>query len=149
MRRPPRAPAEPILTRFLWWRVALVSLVMVAVTFGLFVWERENGASIESARTVAVNALVMLEVFYLFTTRFLDRSVLNRDGLLGSRYVWISIVGVLLLQLAFTYAPWMETVFHTRPVGAESWVRIIVFSSSVLFIVELEKWFMRRLRGKT
>ena len=143
MRRPPRDPREPMLTPFMWWRIGFVSVIMVAVTFGLFIWERGRGASIEEGRTVAVNAIVMLEVFYLFSTRFLYRGVLNRDGLLGSRYVLIAIAVVLLLQLLFTYAPPMWTFFQSRPIGIESWVRVAAFGSLVLFLVELEKYLIR------
>ncbi len=145
MRRPPRKPAEPILTAFMWWRIAMVSLIMVAVTFGLFIWEREHGASIEAARTVAVNALVMLEIFYLFTTRHLKAGVLNRDGLLGNPYVLMSVAAVVMLQIMFTYAPPMQTFFRSESIGLESWIRIVLLSSLVLFIVELDK-FAYRLR---
>ncbi|MDH3411551.1 MAG: cation-transporting P-type ATPase [Gammaproteobacteria bacterium] len=144
MGRPPRKPAEPILTAFMWWRISMVSIVMVAVTFGLFIWEREHGASIESARTVAVNALVVLEIFYLFTTRHLKTGVLNREGLLGNRYVLISIAAVVLLQVIYTYAPPMQTFFRSESIGIESWIRIILLSSLVLFIVELDKYSYRR-----
>ncbi len=147
MRRPPRKPAEPILSAFMWWRISMVSLIMVAVTFGLFIWERENGASIEVARTVAVNALVMLEIFYLFTTRYLKAGVLNWEGLFGNRYVLISIAIVLLLQVTFTYAPLMHTFFKSEAIGVDSWARIILLSSLVLFIVELDKFSYRKRRG--
>ena len=145
MRRPPRKPAEPILSTFMWWRIAMVSLIMVAVTFGLFVWERDNGASIAKARTVAVNALVVLEIFYLFTTRHLKSGVLNREGLLGSRYVLLSIAAVLLLQFIYTYAPPMQLFFRSESLGVESWIRIVLLSSLVLFVVELDKFsYLRR-----
>ncbi len=139
MERAPRNPREPLLTPFMWWRIAWVSLVMVAVTFGLFVWERSHGASVEEGRTVAVNALVMLEIFYLFGTRFLHRGALSRDGLLGNRYVLIAVASVLALQLLFTYAPPMWAIFGSRPIGVESWLRLVAFSSLVLWLVELEK----------
>ncbi len=144
MRRPPRKPGEPILSAFLWWRISMVSIIMVAVTFGLFIWEREHGASIETARTVAVNALVMLEIFYLFTTRHLKAGVLSREGLLGNRYVLISISAVLLLQMMYTYSPPMQLFFQSEGLSVESWMRIVLLSSAVLFIVELDKFVYRK-----
>ena len=96
MQRPPRQPREPILSAFLIWRVALVAVILVAGTFGLFLWEQAQGAEIELARTVAVNTLVMFEVFYLFNTRYLRAPVLNRAGLFGSRPVLISVAVVSL-----------------------------------------------------
>src|SRR5512146_978916 len=71
MHRPPRSPAEPLLNRFLLWRILFVSCMMVIGSLGFFLWEQALGASIEVSRTVAVNALVMGEIFYLFNCRYL------------------------------------------------------------------------------
>ena len=60
MRRPPREPGEPILSRFLVWRIAFVSRCSWLGIFGLFLWARSRGLSIEEARTLAVNALVVM-----------------------------------------------------------------------------------------
>ena len=144
MQRPPRQPREPILSAFLIWRVALVAVILVAGTFGLFLWERAQGAEIELARTVAVNTLVMFEVFYLFNTRYLRAPVLNRAGLFGSRPVLISVAVVVLMQLAFTYAPPFQYLFHTRALDAAAWARILLVAITVLFIVEFEKTLFRK-----
>ena len=145
MRRPPRRADEPILSGYMAWRILLVAVVMVAGTFGLYVWERESGASIETARTVAVNTLVMFEVFYLWNSRYIHAPVFNRDGLFGNRYVLWAIGLVLFFQLLFTYAPPMQYLFRTEPLDAATWLRIVVVAVSVLLIVELEKWMVRGL----
>ncbi len=92
------------------WRVVLVSAITVVGSFGLFLWEEAHGASIERARTVAVNTVVMFEVFYLFNARRLTAPILNRDGLFGSRPVLVAIALVLTLQLVFTYAVGLRSV---------------------------------------
>ena len=140
MGRSPRQPNEPIFSRFLLWRIVFVSTILLLGTFGIFLWEREQGASVELARTVAVNTLVMFEVFYLFSTRYLRRSVLNREGLLGSRPVLVAVAIVIGFQLLFTYAQPMQILFDTRPVSIFSWCLTILIASSVLFLVEAEKW---------
>ena len=71
MKRSPRDPQESILSLFLMWRIGFVALIMVTGTFSLFLWERIHEVSIESARTVAVNTLVMFEVLYLINSRYL------------------------------------------------------------------------------
>ena len=50
------------------------------------------GTSIEQARTVTVNTLVMFEIFYVFNSRYLYHSVLNLHGLFGNRLVWLAII---------------------------------------------------------
>jgi magnesium-transporting ATPase (P-type) len=149
MQRPPRRADEPILSGYMAWRILLVAMVMVAGTFGLYVWEREAGASVETARTVAVNTLVVLEVFYLWNSRYMLAPVLNRDGLFGNRYVLWAIGLVLLFQLLFTYTPPMQYLFRTEPLEAAAWLRIFVVGASVLFIVEFEKWLLRGLIAKS
>ncbi|MGS7337965.1 cation transporting ATPase C-terminal domain-containing protein, partial [Enterobacter kobei] len=77
----------------------------------LFLWELERGNSLESARTIAVNAVVMCEIFYLLNSRSIFGSVLSRDGLLGNRVVLLTIAACIVLQMLFTYAPPLQQVF--------------------------------------
>lgn len=148
MRRPPRDPKEPILSGFLIWRIVFVSCILVIGTFGLFLWEREHGASIELARTVSVNTLVMFEIFYLFSARYLLAPTLTKEGLSGNRYVLYAIVILLTIQLIFTYAAPMQQLFSTVAMSMDAWIRVISVSSSVIILVELEKWLIRSLRNK-
>jgi len=149
MRRPPRDPREPILTGMFIWRIAFVSSILVAGTFGLFLWERERGGDIELARTVAVNTLVMFEIFYLFNSRYIKASVFHSEGFLGNRYALVAISILLLFQLAFTYWGPMQVLFHTRDIDLLMWGRIVLIASSVLFLVELEKAIVRSLWRKS
>jgi len=145
MQRPPRDAHEPILTSLLIWRVAFVSVILMSGTIGLFLWEMEQGASIEHARTVAVNTLVMFEIFYLFNSRYITASVFNWAGLTGNRYVLLAIGILLIFQLGFTYLAPMQSLFGTTAIDFNIWLRILLVASSVLFLVELEKFFVRRL----
>ncbi len=90
---------------FFVWRVLMVSVLMMIGALGLFLWELERGTTLETARTMAVNAVVAGEMFYLLNSRFLFASVLNRTGLLGNPWVLVSIAACVPLQLLYTYAP--------------------------------------------
>jgi len=144
MQRPPRNPAEPILTPFLIWRIAFVSSIMLVGTFGLFLWERDHGSSIELARTIAVNTLVVFEIFYLFSARYLLEPSLNYKGLTGNRYALYAIAILVVMQLLFTYFPPMQILFSTVAMNSEEWLRVILIGSSVIFFVELEKLLLRK-----
>jgi len=144
MQRPPRDPKEPILTKFLIWRIIFVSLIIVTGTFGLFLWERDQGTSIELARTIAVNTLVMFEIFYLFSARYLLAPSLTYAGLFGNRYVLYAIGLLIIFQLAFTYLVPMQILFATTAMSAEAWLRVIIVASSVLVLVEIEKLLLRK-----
>ncbi len=143
MQRPPRNAHEPILVPHLIWRVLFVSVIIMGGTMAMFLWEMKQGATIEHARTVAVNTLVMFEVFYLFSARYTTASVLNMDGLTGNRYVLIAIVILLLFQFGFTYLAPLQALFGTVAIGLSIWLNILLAASSVLLLVELEKYIVR------
>ena len=144
MREPPRDPDTPLMEIYLVWRIVLVAIVMATGTFGLFLYESGLGASLEEARTVAVNTIVFFEIFYLFNTRFLTTSVLSIKGLLGNRIILIGVLTVIVFQLMFTYWSVLNHLFDTEAIGSGSWIRIIAVSVCLFLIVELEKAFMQR-----
>jgi magnesium-transporting ATPase (P-type) len=148
MERPPRNSDEPILTPFLLWRIGFVSLILVAGTFGLFAWERASGAGLDAARTVAVNTLVMFEVFYLLNARYIHRSVLPREGLASNRFVLLAIGAVLIFHLLFTYAAPFQFLFQTEPMTAGSWLRMVLMVAAAFVLVEAEKFLLRRKKWK-
>ncbi|MCB1725405.1 MAG: cation-transporting P-type ATPase [Gammaproteobacteria bacterium] len=149
MQRPPRDPREPILTALFLWRIGFVSLVLVAGTFGLFLYDLGKGAEIAHARTLAVNTLVGFEIFYLFNARFILAPVLNRTGLGGNPYVLLAVAVLIAFQLLFTYLPTLQGLFGTTALAPGAWVAVFVVSSSVLWLVELEKFIVRRRLRET
>ena len=146
MQRPPRDPGEPLLSGIMLWRIGAVSMLLVVAPLGLFLWEVTQGRPQQEARTLAVNALVMSEIFYLFNSRYIHGSVLSRAGLLGSRPVLVSIGLMLLLQLAFTYFPPLQHLMGTEPISAADWGIVTLAGVAVLLLVELEKAVWRGLR---
>ena len=145
MHRPPREADEPLLTSLLIWRVVFVSAILMCGTIGLFLWQMKQGATIEHARTVAVNTLVMFEIFYLFNSRYITASVFNWKGLTGNRYVLLAIGILLGFQLGFTYLRPMQSLFGTTDIELNIWLPIVLVASTVLFLVELEKFFVRSM----
>ena len=69
MRRQPRPAGEPLLTPGLVSRILFVSALVVAGAFGSYAWATARGLSLEAGRTMVVNALVVMEIFYLFSVR--------------------------------------------------------------------------------
>ena len=146
MQRPPRDPREPLLSRYLAWRVALVSLLLLAGVLGLFLWEMGRSGEVAAARAAAVNALVMGEIVYLFNSRRLADSALNLDALLGNRVALVAVGVLVLLQLAFTYLTPMQTLFGTGALDAPAWGLVCAFGVAMFFVIEIEKAVTRALR---
>src|SRR6516162_9779130 len=87
MHRLPRAVDRPILDAFGIWRVAFVGLALLALTLWAFFWMKSKDASDELARAVAVNALVIGQVFYLLNSRYKLDSSLSLKAHLGNKYL--------------------------------------------------------------
>ncbi len=141
MELPPRDPNVGLLDAYGIWRIVYVSILMALGTFGIFVWARGQGESVEVARTLAVNAIVMMEAFYLFSTRFLRASSFNRKGIFGSRPVLISVLLTVAFQLLFTYWSPLQAIMESRGLAIWYWLPICACGLLLLLAVECEKRF--------
>jgi cation-transporting P-type ATPase F len=146
MQRKPRDPDVPILTPTLQWRIAFVSALLLAGSFGLFNWELDNGATIEQARTVAINVFVMGELFYLFNCRSLTQSMFKL-GVFSNWWVIGGVTAMILLQIVFTYMPWMNAIFSSDPIGMAAWMRVTAVGLVIYGVIGFEKWLRLRSSG--
>ncbi len=138
MLRPPRQPDAPILGTSVIFRITLVSFLMLAAAFWLFSWEQRIGATLAEARTAAVNAFVLVELFYLFNCRSLEKSIFQL-GFFSNPWVLGGAVAMFLLQLAYTYLPLMNRLFQSAPIDLAVWGRTLVAGVAVFVIIEIEK----------
>ncbi len=148
MSRPPRDPKEPLLPPFFLWRIAFVSLLLAAGSLGMFYWAGHTGATLAEARTMAVNALIAGQVFYLFNSRYLHRSVLSLRGLFGNPFVLYAAATILLAQLVFTYLPLMQTWFGSASISLTGWLATTLYGLALFLIVETEKTLVRRITSR-
>ncbi|MBL3555916.1 MULTISPECIES: cation-translocating P-type ATPase [Marinobacter] len=145
MKRPPRPRDESLLAGFVVWRVAFLSLLFLIGIFAAWYWAMAQFEDEAVARTLAVNTLVAMEVFYLFAVRYLDSASITLRGVLGTPIVLLAVGAVILLQLLFTYLPLFHQTFASAPLTPGA----LAFAASagvvVLVILELETWLRRRL----
>ena len=143
MSRPPRAPGSPILDGVLIRRIVLVGILLLVAAFGLFLRWRGLGASLEEARTVAVNVFVAGEIAYLFNCRNL-RGPFWCCGWWSNPWFWGGIGAMLLLQAAFTWLPAMNQVFESAPIPIAAWLEIVAAAVAISAAVGLDKWLAGR-----
>ncbi len=145
MRRPARPAGQPLLSGRLLWRILFVSGLMVAGAFGIYAWAVGRGLSLEAARTMVVNALVVMEIFYLFSVRYVHGTSLTWQGVLGTPAVLIGVTTVVVAQFAFTYLPPMHGIFGSRPVALPDGLAVVAVGIVLLLIVEVEKRVAARI----
>jgi magnesium-transporting ATPase (P-type) len=149
MSRKPRDRDTPLLSSFLIWRIFFVSLLFLMGIFGVFHWTLGQGGSVETARTMAVNALVSMEVFYLFSVRSLKSRAFTWQGVKGTPRVLMAVGLVMVLQLGFTYLPPMQQLFATHRLSFIELLIVAGVGVSVLMVLELEKLVLRWRHIKT
>jgi magnesium-transporting ATPase (P-type) len=147
MRQRPRATDRPILDGFGMWRVVFVGVALLALTLAAFFWMKSQAASDELARAVAVNALVIGQIFYLLNSRYKLDSSLSLQAHLGNKYLAIGIAAVVILQLLFTYARPLQALFGTEAVPFRIWVWLVLGGFVFFFLVEAEKLVLRTVRS--
>lgn len=145
MQRPPRPSREPLLSGFVVWRITLVATLFLLGIFGMYRWALSNGAPVEAARTLAVNTLVAMEVFYLFSVRYLRARSFTLSGIRGTPRVLLAVAAVALLQLGFTFAPVMQRLFGTAALDWHELAACVLAGVLLLTLLELEKLLLRRL----
>ena len=139
MRRPPRDPRAPILSALLMWRTALVSALFCVLVFAIFFWAIERGEELEHAQTFAVNAMVGLEIAYLFSVRLRHSAPFDFRSIRVTRALAIGIAAVVALQIAFTYLPPLEILYDTRPISASDMLVAAAAAIGLILILEVEK----------
>lgn len=142
MRRSPRDPQAPILTPELVWRTLIVGALILVGAYGLFEWEQLGGADLAEARTVAVNVVVFIEMFYLLNCRSLTRSMFQ-IGVFSNPWLIFGWGIMVALQLVFTYAPFMNDLLGSAPLSLEAWGRVLAAGLISYVIIEIEKWGRR------
>ncbi len=145
MQRAPREPNTNILNIEIVGRIFLISFMLLAGSFMLFYQAISDGRSLEEARSLAVTLFVVVQSFYLLNCRVLKSSIF-RVNPLSNPFVPIGIVLMIISQLLFLYAPFMNTLFHSAPISGADWVIITMYGFFALLVVESEKSLWNRLR---
>jgi magnesium-transporting ATPase (P-type) len=148
MRRPPRPRHEPLLTGELLWHIVLVSTLFLCGVFGIYHYAVNQGCSINLARTIALNTLVVMEIFHLFFIRNIYGTSLTWKAVRGTKMVWITVTVITVAQFSITYLPLFQKIFTTEGVPFWYGVLIICIGMVLFAIVETEKQIRLALRSK-
>lgn len=155
MRRPPRDPLEPLLSRFVLARTIYIGALMSAITIALFLVAIDAAGQtltgtappaaqvVAEAQTMAVTGLAFFQIFYLLTCRTLKEPVRSL-GWWSNPYAFLGIAVLLILQAGFVYLPFMHDIFHTASLRPGQWALAALAGAVVVPVVAVEKLLRRR-----
>jgi magnesium-transporting ATPase (P-type) len=145
MQRPPRPRNQPILTGDLVWHIVLVSVLFLFAIFGMNRYAIDQGYSIELARTLALNTLVVLEIFHLFFIRNIHGTSLRWQTVRGTKVVWLTVLVTTAAQFAVTYFPPLQRIFGTQAVPFLDGLLTVGVGVALLVLLETEKQLRLRI----
>lgn len=146
MRRRPRPPDEPVVTReramlMLAQGTFIAACSLIAFSFVLFL-EKEG---LERARTAAFVVLSCSQLFHAYNCRSQTES-LFKIGVFTNDKLLLATGISFVLQMIVVYAPPLQTVFKTEPLSLFDWVLVVGLSSMPLWAMEIFK-YVRRVRA--
>ena len=139
MCRPPRSRNEPLLNAGLVWHIVLVSMLFLSGVYGIYHYAIDRGDSVDLARTLAVNTLVVMEIFHLFFIRNIYGTSLTWKAVRGTKVVWMVVITIVAAQLAFTYLRPLQVVFATESVQFRDGILVLAIGVALFVIIETEK----------
>ncbi|MFO2503780.1 cation-transporting P-type ATPase [Legionella pneumophila serogroup 1] len=145
MQKPPRPRTEPLLSGELVWHIVLVSILFICGIFGIYFYALDREHSLELARTIALNTLVVLEVFHLFYIRNIYSTSLTWKAVQGTKVVWMAVIVITVAQFTITYFPPLQTIFVTESVPFWDGVLIVLTGAVFFALIEIEKQLRLRI----
>jgi magnesium-transporting ATPase (P-type) len=142
MRQPPISTKEPLITRTMWKRIAVMTPTIAAVTLGWFMVRLAMGVPFAIVRTEAFTLLAVCEWFNVLNCLSDHRSAFSFD-VFKDRWLVAGLVVGNLLQLGVIYIPAANFIFHTVPIPLGEALSIGCAASIVLWLEELRKLIVR------
>jgi Ca2+-transporting ATPase len=141
MTRAPRPPQENIFAHGMWQHILWVGLFIGGISIAAMAWAISR--EVAYWQTIVFTVLTLSQLFNSLAVRSESIS-LFRLGLFSNLPMLGAVALTLLLQLSVIYMPVLNNVFHTQPLPLFDLAVCVALSSLVFFMVEIEKWLIRR-----
>ena len=141
MTRAPRPPQENIFAHGMWQHILWVGLFIGGISLAAMAWAISR--EVTYWQTIVFTVLTVSQLFHSLAVRS-ESTSLFRLGLFSNLPMLGAVVLTLLLQMSVIYVPVLNNIFHTQPLPMFDLAVCLALSSLVLFMVEIEKWLIRR-----
>ena len=140
MDQPPRRVGKRLIGRFLFLRIAIGTITLVACTVGSVFWAENMGYTLEEKRSQALNVLSFGAISVTASARFARKSALHPRSFHGNDFAWFSYAIMVVMQVFITYTPGLnETIFTMDGMDGPQWGLVFLFMAVVFIVMETEK----------
>lgn len=146
MLRSPQLPNSPLFSHFMLSRIILTAVTMAILTLVIYkIFIALSG--VEYARTIAFNALVVMQWASAFNSRSDYESLFRRIRKFSGAF-YIGLTAAVLTQL-FAMSGFLHEVLHLSSVGVHDVVATSVISFFIpIIVIETHKWVGRQFFQK-
>ena len=142
MQRRPRPPGASLLSRRFLTLIVWQGAMLGAIILAAYGWALGAYGESAQARTVALMALVGVQIGHMFNCRSRSRSAF--EGLFRNRFLWAAAAIVIGLQMLAVFLTPLARVLQTVPPTSTDWMVVAISIVAPIIIVELTKMFGRR-----
>nr|HDO81363.1 calcium-transporting P-type ATPase, PMR1-type [Candidatus Bathyarchaeota archaeon] len=150
MKRPPRNPKTPMITKGSAMELAGCGILMACVTLLVYstrLWN-EFGFNYEEARALAFVTLIMFQLFNAINYRSEKISIFKLNPF-SNKYLVLALMVSFVLQLLVIYVPSLQPLFKTFPLSVRDWVTVLLAASTIILLYELKKAYQRKISKET
>jgi len=104
----------------------------------LIIFSRIFSADLVKAQTMSLVTLAVFQWFNAYNCRSEEKSIFRMNPL-SNKFLVLSTVIVIVLQLLAVYNPFMQKVLHTSPIGLYDWLLAIGVGLSIIIVEEIRK----------
>ncbi|MFW5991417.1 MAG: cation-translocating P-type ATPase [Candidatus Nanoarchaeia archaeon] len=153
MKQKPRNKNEKILNNYILTKILILIPILLAGTFGLYLWELNTTGHVARAMTMAFATIISFELFHSFNARRLHTTIFD-NGFFNNRYLFLAVFTSLLLTIAAIHSKTAQTIFSTVALTGFEWLiigltgfSIIIFSEIVKYRIKTEFEEQSKLQG--
>lgn len=144
MTRPPRPPQESVFANGRGLHMIGVGMLMAGVALASQAIAIRHGLHWQ---TIVFNVLCLSQMAHVMAIRSETQSLFS-IGIFSNKPLLASVLLTLLLQVAITYVPFLQSVFKTKSLSMTEFLVVGVASTIVFFAVEIEKAIARKRRSE-
>lgn len=93
--------------------------------------------------TMTFAGIVIAQVGNVLATRT-NKTSIFKTSLRSNKWIWLGIASQISIISFLIYAPPMQALFGTAPLGPFEWAFLIMLAFLVISVEEIRKWFTRR-----
>ena len=139
MKKPPKDPAEPILTKKNWAQIAAYGVILTicisgAYYFAHYVWKQPE----EVTNNIAFFSLAFAQLLHVFNMREADEKIFNNQ-VTRNKFIWMALALCFSALLAAYFIPQVANILSFQRLELRIWGLIVITSLLPLIVIQFLK----------